>query len=119
MNNLVFNIKQGNTDKTKQFIIIGVLAMKSIRYARNNNKYLLIKLSDFTTSVSFYIFDLQIIARFYKIQPGTILAVINPKIDDAKYQCRSFLRIINFNNVVIIGKSILFSTILNIQCIMT
>ena len=47
----------------KEFVIIGILASKTIKTSKNNNKYLLLKLDDFKASISCFIFNADIIEK--------------------------------------------------------
>eukprot|EP00483_Globobulimina_turgida_P007090 UN07104 len=69
-----------------EFVIIGILSSKIIRHSKNNNKYLLIKIDDFYASISCFIFNAEIVEKFYKIQPGTILVLAGPQISNDKKQ---------------------------------
>ena len=117
-------LKLKNNDKNKQFVIIGILAAKMVKTSKNNNKYLLIKIDDFMASISCFIFDKDIIERFYKISVGTVILIANPQIinnnnnkmknNKIKNNINNYndidisLKIEDFEQILIIGKSIDF-----------
>jgi len=99
-----------------EFYIIGILSHKLIKTSKNNNKYLLIKLDDFKASISCFIFNAEIIEKFYKIQEGTILVIAGPKLmsdggskpDNGKNFDLS-LKIEEAEQILVVGKSIDFA----------
>ena len=66
-------------DGNKECVIIGILALKRILFAKNDNKYLMIKIDDFESSVACFIFSRAIRKNFFTIPIGTVLAIANPK----------------------------------------
>eukprot|EP00483_Globobulimina_turgida_P002697 UN02702 len=96
------------------FVIIGILSSKIIRHSKNNNKYLLIKIDDFNASISCFIFNAEIIEKFFKVQPGTILVIAGPQIINDKKQTGGgnnniSLKIESNEQILIMGKSVDFS----------
>jgi len=119
--NLPFTHSQHSNE---QFVIIGILAAKIIKTSKKNDKYLLIKIDDFKASISCFIFNKEIIEKFYKIAIGTVLAVAKPKVIDnnnnkqkqhpssvAAHRANEVdlaLRIEEMEQILIVGKSIDF-----------
>jgi len=65
------------------FVTVGILASKTVKTSKNNNTYLLIKLDDFEASISCFMFNQELIEKFYKIQVGTVLVLADPKTLDS------------------------------------
>ena len=92
-----------------EFVLIGCLALKSIKTSKINTKYLLIKLDDFNASISCFIFNADVIEKFYKIQIGTILVLAAPKIQNNSNSNNISLKIDDFEQILIVGKSMDFA----------
>ena len=72
--------------RESNFIVTGVVSAKSepILNPRKTSKYIRIRLSNFKVDILLYLYD-DAYKKYWKISPGSIIALLNPKIEDIGY----------------------------------
>ena len=80
------NKKNSNLkNKNLNFVIIGVLCNKFIKYSQKGNKFMIVNLSDLNSfEITIFIFENDIVNILNKFIIGSVLAIANPKIMEPK-----------------------------------
>lgn len=88
------------------WVVLGIVAGKSeFRQASSGSKYLMMKLSDLKYDVSLAVHG-KSFASYYKIQPGTLIGILNPRLYTTKQDVMSVnLSIFQDGCVVEIGQA--------------